>query len=153
MTFQPLFTTFVCAGEKSKILVSVFIKSVFLINVLLIKTNTYDFLPEQCGLMISLVATLRMRSKHCWTSTLDIKLWVRQELLLWWVQNKTWQKFLSSWWNLMEKLGTWSEEPRATAPSQLFSQTPGFQAQLSDDSDSQNYKTPNVMPSVTCCLW
>lgn len=73
-----------------------------------------------------------MRSKRYWAFTSDIKLWVKRERLLWWAQSRTWRKSLSSWWNLTGRLGTWSDERRATKPSQLFSLIPGFQAQLSD---------------------
>lgn len=114
--------------------------------------NFVFFIAEQCGLKTSLAAPLRMRSTPYSTSTSDIKPWVRRELLLWWAPNRTWQRFLSSWWNLTERSGTWSGEPKATEPSQLSSQTPGFQAQLFDGgpaaSDTHSCTAPCPMPRL-----
>lgn len=114
------------------------------------------FTAEQCGLTTSLAATLRMRSRPCSTSTSDIRPWVRQELLLWWAQNRTWQKSLSSWWNLTERFGTWSDEPKATEPLQPSSQTLGFQAQLFDGGlaacDTRSCTAACPMPSLWSCL-
>lgn len=121
--------TFVSAGKIRKALFSQHVMS----ECFFIK-NAFNFISEQCGLMTSLAAHLRMRSRSYSTSTSDIKLWDRQELLLWWAQNRTWQKYLSNWWNLMERYETWSGEPKATEPSQLSSRTPGSQAQLFDGS-------------------
>lgn len=112
------------------------------------KTNNIFFsffIAEQCGLTTSLAAPLRMRSRPYSTSTSDIKPWARQELLLWWAQNRTWQKSLSSWWNLTERYETWSGEPKATELSQLSSQTPGSQVQLFDGNAA-------AMPSPWSCL-
>lgn len=97
-----------------------------------------------------------MKSRHYSTSTSDIKLWVRRELLLWWAPNRTWQKSLSSWWSLMERFGTWSDEPKATEPSQLSSQTPGFQDPLSDGrpppSDPRSCTASRPSPRLRSCL-
>lgn len=90
------------------------------------------FIAEHCGLTTSLAAPPRMKSRLYSTSPSDIKPWVRQELLLWWAPNRTWQKSPLSWWNLTGRFGTWSDEPTATEPSQLSYQTPGFQARLFD---------------------
>lgn len=110
----------------------------------------------QCGRTTSLAATPRMRSRPYWISTSDIKHWVKQEHLLWWAQSRTWQKSLLSWWNLMERSGTWSDEPRATEPSQLFFQTPEFRAQLFDGSmaacDTHSCTVPCATPTLWSCL-
>lgn len=87
---------------------------------------------EHCGLLTYLAAIVRMKSRPYWTSTSDIKPWVRLELLLWWAQSRTWQKSHPSWQSSMVRFGTWSEELRATELSQPFFQTPGSQAQLFD---------------------
>lgn len=84
--------------------------------------------------MTSLATIQRTRSRLCSISISDISPWVRQGLLLWWAQNRTWRKSLSSWWNWTVRFEIWSGEPKATEPSQLSFRTPGSQGQLFEDS-------------------
>ncbi len=154
--WQPS-ATFVSAGEKRRRLVFLYMRSVCCWKMATVRWITFSFsTAEQCGLVTSLAATLRMRSRPYSTSTSDIRPWVRQELLLWWAQNRTWQKSLSSWWNLTERFGTWSDEPKATEPLQPSSQTLGFQAQLFDGRlaacDTRSCTAACPMPSFWSCL-
>lgn len=148
--------TFVSAGEKrKKVYFSLCEKGTREMS-LVKQIIFYLFMTEQLGRATSLAAPLRMRSKPYSTSTSDIKPWVRRELLLLWAQNRTWQKSLSSWWNLTERFGTWSGEPKVTEPSRLSSQTPGSQAQLFDGGpavcDISSCTAPCSKPRLRSCL-
>lgn len=144
-----------CRWEKKKVYISVHEKGTQEMSP--VKQITfYLFITELLGRATSLAAPLRMRSRPYSTSISDIRPWVRRELLLSWAQNRTWQKSLSSWWNLTGRFGTWSGEPKATEPSRLSSQTPGSQAQLFDGGpaacDISSRTAPCSMPRLRSCL-